>query len=78
MVSAGTRIRLNQVRDNLAASLQAREEAIIAAYRAGGGMNEIANEVGMSYVGVARMLERLGVRERDGRGPQWVRGGQSD
>jgi DNA-binding transcriptional regulator LsrR (DeoR family) len=59
------RRRLHEVRDEHAEAVKAREDAIVAAYEAGGGMREIADEVGFSHVGISKLLERLGVRRRD-------------
>lgn len=59
------RRRLNEARDAVDEAVQAREDAIVAAYEAGGSLNEIANEVGYSHVGISKLLERLGVRRRD-------------
>ena len=42
---------------------EAKEDAIVAAYKAGGGMREIAREVGMDHVSISKMLQRLGARE---------------
>ena len=65
MLSPYMRRRLNDARDQHEEAVQAREDAIVAAYRAGGGMNEIGKEVGFSHVGVSKLLARLGVRRRD-------------
>lgn len=54
---------LEERRDALAEAQQARDDAIIEAYNAGGGLNEIARHVGMSQRGVSKLLERLGVRK---------------
>jgi DNA-binding CsgD family transcriptional regulator len=59
------RRRLNDARDAHDEAVQAREDAIVAAYKAGGGMREIADQVGFSHPGVSKLLERLGVRRRD-------------
>lgn len=66
--------KLRQARAIRDESEQHLHETIVAAYKAGGGMREIGDAVGMSYTGVAKLLERLEVRERDGSGPDWVRG----
>lgn len=55
--------RLNEVRDALAEALQARNDAIAAAWRDGAGLREIAREVGISHVAVRKLLARTGVRE---------------
>lgn len=57
--------RLREIRESIDELTQAREDAVVAAYRKGGGMREIAEEVGMSHGGVSRMLARLGERERE-------------
>lgn len=62
-MTPATRRRLGEVRDAYDEAHQAREDAIVEAYRKGGGMREIAEAVGMSHVGVAKMLHRLGERE---------------
>lgn len=54
--------RLQEVAEQLAEAQQAREDAIVEAFKLGGGMREIADEVGMSHRGVAKLLERLGLR----------------
>jgi hypothetical protein len=42
----------------------ALEDAVIAAWKAGGGIREIAEAAGMSHPGVSKLLERRGVRNR--------------
>lgn len=74
MLKPAMAARLREAAQALDEAQQVREDAIVAAYRAGGGMNEIAEQVGMSHTGVGKLLERLGVRERDGSGPEWMRG----
>lgn len=64
MVKPSMARRLREAREALDDARQARDDAIVAAYEAGGGMNEIGTEVGMSHVGVAKLLERLGIRKR--------------
>lgn len=54
--------RLREIRESYDDLLQAREDAIVEAWKAGGGMREIADEIGMSHVGVSKMLQRLGLR----------------
>lgn len=36
------------------------EEALVAGFKAGGSMRELAEPAGMSHTAVSRMLERLG------------------
>jgi transposase-like protein len=55
--------RLREAARALEESRQVRDDAIIAAYRKGGGMREIGEAVGMSHVAVANLLKRYGVRE---------------
>jgi transposase-like protein len=62
-MSRATKARLQEVREAYEEAHQAREDAIVEAYRKGGGMREIAEAVGMSHVGVSKMLHRLGERE---------------
>jgi DNA-binding NarL/FixJ family response regulator len=57
--------RLHEAQEQVDEAIQAREDAIVAAYEAGGSLYEIANEVGYSHVGISKMLARLGVRRRD-------------
>ncbi len=64
-MTPSTRRRLNEAREQRDDAVHALEDAIIAAYKAGGGMREIGDQVGMSHVGVSKLLERLGVRRRD-------------
>jgi DNA-binding phage protein len=54
---------LQDAAEALREAREARDDAIIEAFRKGGGMREIADEVGMSYRGVAKLLERAGVRK---------------
>lgn len=62
---------LREARDALADAEQAREDAIVAAWRSGSGsLREIGYEVGLSHVGVSKLLERLGVRARAEAGTQ--------
>ena len=56
--------KLHEARDQLKDAEAHRAEVIVEAWRAGGGMREIGDEVGMSHNGVALLLERLGVRRR--------------
>lgn len=56
--------RLNEARDELQESMDARDDAIAAAWKAGGSLTEIAHEVGMSHPGVSKLLARMGVRKR--------------
>ncbi len=59
------RRRLQEAREQRDDAQQALEDAIVAAYEAGGGMREIADEVGMTHPGVSKLLERVGARRRD-------------
>jgi IS30 family transposase len=54
---------MNDCRDRWHQADADRERLVVAAWKAGGGIREIAVEVGMSHVGVSKMLQRLGVRE---------------
>lgn len=63
-MSRATRRRLEEVGEAYAEAVQAREDAIVDAYRKGGGMREIGEACGMSHGGVAKMLQRLGERKR--------------
>lgn len=56
--------RLRDARDALEEARHDRDDAIIEAFHSGGSMHEIGDAVGMSHVGVAKLLERLGVRKR--------------
>lgn len=40
------------------------EDTVIEAWKAGGGIREIADPVGMTHTGVAKLLERRGIRDR--------------
>lgn len=62
-ISRAMQARLREAAQALEESRQVRDDAIVAAYRKGGGMREIAEAVGMSHVGVAKLLKRLGERE---------------
>lgn len=42
----------------------ALEDTVIEAWKAGGGIREIAEHVGMSHPGVSGLLQRRGVRDR--------------
>lgn len=42
---------------------QEREHLVIEAWKAGGGIREIGELVGMSHVGVSKLLQRTGTRE---------------
>jgi hypothetical protein len=54
---------MNDCRDRWRQADADRERLVVAGWKAGGGIREIAVEVGMSHVGVSRMLNRLGVRK---------------
>lgn len=56
------RRRLKDARKAYEEAVQAREDAVVAGYNAGGSLREIAEAAGMSHVGVAKMLKRLGAR----------------
>jgi hypothetical protein len=42
----------------------ALEDTVIEAWKAGGGIREIGDAVGMTHTGVSKLLERRGVREK--------------
>lgn len=63
-IKPATERRLREAGEAFEEARLAREDAIVDAWRKGGGMREIGDIVGMSHVGVAKMLERLGFRKR--------------
>jgi hypothetical protein len=44
--------------------IEAHEALIGEAWKAGGGIREVAEHVGMTHTGVSKLLERRGIRER--------------
>lgn len=55
--------RLREAQEQLEEARDERDATIEEAWRKGGGMREIAEVVGMSHVGVSKLLERRGVRK---------------
>lgn len=63
-LSRQQKARLNEVRDQLEDAKQARDDAVVAAWRKGASLREVGQEVNLSVVGVSKLLERMGVRKR--------------
>ena len=58
------RERGEQIEADRWAHAQEREAIVIEAWKAGGGIREIGELVGMSHVGVSKLLERTGTRAK--------------
>lgn len=58
------RRRLEEAGEAYDEAQRTREELVVEAWQKKGGIREIADACGMSHTGVAKLLERLGVRRR--------------
>lgn len=63
-ISPSLRARMRDVADRIDEATAERQDLVVEAWKAGGGIREIGEAIGMSHVGVSKMLERLGERDR--------------
>lgn len=64
------RVALAEARERRDDAVQEFEDAVIAAWKKGGGMREVGEAAGMSHQGVSKLLARRGVRAPIGDGPE--------